>query len=198
MVSVGQVIGITYIVLLVLIALITSILSLLTVKHATSASENGDNKPSCSELVKLWFKTMWKMRGIYSAFVVHVFDVMTDIMVISEWYIADDDKQIEIDSKLMSYLAMGILVFYKLVSSIAILFVSEFSVYRAVLQFFDLYIFEEMIIAHRRVVNKLFTKTDDDDISVNKNNDEDANDDTKEDMSISVAMQKETQGHTQR
>ena len=69
---------------------------------------------------------------------------MTDILVISEWYNAEDNGENEIkniNSTLMADLGIVILVIHKIVSSVAVYFVSG-SIFRAFLQFCDLYIFE--------------------------------------------------------
>ena len=78
---------------------------------------------SCSKMFQLWIKTTWKMRSIYSAFAVHVFDFATDLLVITQWYSAKNgnNKSIDhIDSRLMAWNSIGILIFYKIISTIAV------------------------------------------------------------------------------
>ena len=107
---------------------------------------------SFKKLFSLWIKTMWKMRSIYSAFAVHTFDFMTDVLVIADWWNADDTK--DINSRLMAQVSIGILILYKFISSLAILFIME-SYTRAFLQFCDLLLFEEILRSHKQIVKDI-------------------------------------------
>ena len=54
------------------------------------------------------FRLNDEQRNVYSAFSVHIFDLMTDILVISQWYNAENDFNNKntidhVDSRLMSY-----------------------------------------------------------------------------------------------
>ena len=48
------------------------------------------------DLFKLWIKTVWRMRSVYSSFLVHIFDVFTDLLIIFEWLQLEPNKN-EID-----------------------------------------------------------------------------------------------------
>lgn len=109
-------------------------------------------------LVQLWFKTMWKMRNIYSALAVQIFDVMTDILVIGKWYNEENNSKNDIegiDSKAMAYCSIGVLVFYHVVSAIAVAMIADKKWFlRALAQLFGLLIFEEIFVSHTSVVQK--------------------------------------------
>ena len=81
---------------------------------------------------------------------------MTDLLVITEWYNANkNNNEIpNVDSRLMAQISIGILVFCKIISSIAVIVLTNGSCIRAILQFLDLLLFEEMLIAHKKVVYK--------------------------------------------
>ena len=108
-------------------------------------------------IIQIWFKAMYKMRSVYSAFAVHTFDVVTDLLVIAEWYNAENgNKQVEhIDSRLMAQISIGILLFHKIMSSIAVFIVTNNSFIRACLQFCDFLLFEEMYVGHTKIVKHL-------------------------------------------
>ena len=73
---------------------------------------------SSNSFIKFWWKTVWKMRSVYSSFLVHAFDIATDLIVIIEW-LTEEDKE-HVDSKLMAYFSISIIVFHKIISSFAI------------------------------------------------------------------------------
>ena len=106
----------------------------------------------------LWFKTMWKMRNVYSALAVQIFDVMTDILVIGQWYNAESGDNLGksgVDSKVMAFCSIGVLVFYHVMSSIAVAMIADKQWFqRALLQLLGLLIFEEIFIAHKKIVEK--------------------------------------------
>lgn len=80
---------------------------------------------------------------------------MTDILVIDEWYhAASKNNPIpHVDSRQMAYVSMGILLFHRVVSSLAVLLTTERNYKRAFLQFCDLLIFEKIILVHLKVLN---------------------------------------------
>ena len=99
------------------------------------------------------------MRSIYSAFTVHIFDIMTDLLVISEWYNAENNSDLEgVDSKLMASCSIGILIFYKIISTIGI-YVTTKSPRRALAQFWDLLLIDHIYTAHKRVVTQVTKST---------------------------------------
>ena len=126
----------------------------------------------CRYIIRIWFKAMYKMRSVYSAFAVHTFDVVTDLLVIAEWYNAENgkNKQVEhVDSRLMAQISIGILLFHKIMSSIAVFFVTNNSFIRAFLQFCDFLVFEEMFIGHTKIVKNLKNEQIDNNYTQNQN-----------------------------
>ena len=69
---------------------------------------------------KFWLKTMWKMRNVYSAATVHIFDFATDLLVIGEWIRLENNgknNNIEhVDTQLLAYCSIGIILFHKIIS----------------------------------------------------------------------------------
>ena len=117
---------------------------------------------SCTKMLRLWVKTTWKMKSIYSAFVVHVFDCTTDLLVITDWYNAErglnrDNKVEHVDSRVMAWTSIGILIFYKVISTIGIYLTTK-STLRAFAQFCDLLLLEDIYNAHQRVVTEVKEK----------------------------------------
>ena len=100
---------------------------------------------------KLWFKIVWKLRSVYCSLVVHLFDVLTDILVIISWLSYPDIEGDHIDPKVMAYSALAVLAIHKLVSFIAF-WTKERKLSRCVLQVLDLLIFEEIFLSHKKVV----------------------------------------------
>ncbi len=90
--------------------------------------------------LKLWMKTVWKLRGVYSSLLVHSFDVLTDVLVILQWLDTPNEEGDHIDPQIMAYSAIAIMVFSKTFSAIAIL-VKDRDIFRSILQFVDLLIF---------------------------------------------------------
>ena len=140
----------------------------------------------CSQIIRLWFKAMYKMRSVYSSFAVHTFDVVTDLLVIAEWYNAENgEKEVaHVDSRLMAQISIGILLFHKIMSSTAVFFVTNNSFIRAFLQFCDFLVFEEMFIGHTKIVKNL---RNDDTLNNNNNNNTVASeDDEKSFVNVNV------------
>eukprot|EP01084_Bolivina_argentea_P151128 263820_1 len=107
--------------------------------------------------VKQWIKTVWKLRGVYGALAVHSFDVLTDILVISEWLNEENDDNDHIDPQVMAYSAIFVMISSKLISSVAI-YIKERSIIRSIFQFLDLLIFSEIFETHRKVVSQVRSK----------------------------------------
>ena len=102
--------------------------------------------------LRSWLRVSWKMRSVYSSFLVHSFDIATDLIVILEWL---NDKNVEhVDSKLMAYFSIGVIVFHKIISSFAI-WISEKNLNRAILQLFDVLIYQEIYYGHSKIVTSL-------------------------------------------
>ena len=128
----------------------------------TNENQNSGHKrvPFCIE----WIRVVWKMRGVYSSFLVHSFDIATDLMVIVQWWNAETggkDNDIEnVDTKLMAQTSIAIILFHKLVSSLAI-YVSERNLFRAFLQFIDLLIYQAILDAHKKIIENMNSKAND-------------------------------------
>ena len=151
----GTIFACSYLGIQTLIGFISSIVAVSAVRTVDPSAE----KPSCLKVIRLWVKTTYKMRNVYSSFAVHIFDFMTDILVISEWYDAEkvsNGGPVEhVDSRLMAQVSIGVLIFYKIISSLAIFLITNYSFTRAFLQFWDLLVFEEMFIGHKRIVSNI-------------------------------------------
>eukprot|EP01083_Nonionella_stella_P017990 50333_1 len=106
---------------------------------------------------KLWFKTVYKMRGVYGALAVHSFDVLTDVLVINQWLNTSNTPGDHVDPQAMAYSAIGVLIFSKILSTSAI-YLKEKNIFRCILQLFDLLIFTEIYESHRKVVHQIKNK----------------------------------------
>eukprot|EP01084_Bolivina_argentea_P280006 478766_1 len=117
-------------------------------------------------LIKLWFKTVWKMRSVYTSFAVHVFDQLTDILVILEWWdLEQNGNDIKgINSRIMAICGLTVLLFHRFITSLAF-WVKEKNILRCILQLFDFLVFEEIFICHKRIItqfrNQSETKSED-------------------------------------
>eukprot|EP01083_Nonionella_stella_P123037 370511_1 len=107
---------------------------------------------------KLWVKTVWRMRNVYSGLAVHSFDVLTDVLVILQWLQATDIDGDHVDPQVMAYSAIGVILLAKVVSAIAI-YLKERDIIRAILQLFDLLIFQEIFESHRKIISQMENKT---------------------------------------
>ena len=111
--------------------------------------------------LKLWLKTIYKMRSIYVGLLVHTFDFLTDLTVIYQWYTAESENnnRVEhVDSRLMAYLSIGVLFLYRIVSAIVI-FVTEDNWRFGIAQFLDVLLYFEIFQSHTRLVSNIISKT---------------------------------------
>eukprot|EP01084_Bolivina_argentea_P030231 56047_1 len=106
-------------------------------------------------LIKLWFKMVWKMRSIYASFAVHIFDVLTDILVILEWWnLENNGNDIKnVDARVMSICGILIMFFHRFITTF-VFWVKERNLFRCLLQFVDLLILQEIYIGHRMIVSQ--------------------------------------------
>eukprot|EP01083_Nonionella_stella_P314394 1132398_1 len=136
------------------ITLIVSVLGVSYVRNEyLSAATNNDEKSKYS-FCKLWFRIVWKMRSVYCSLAVHVFDVLTDALVIIEWWNLESDPEVDIehvDARAMAICGIIVLLLYKTVSVIAF-WAKEASFLRCLFQFLDLLIFEEIYVSHTKIV----------------------------------------------
>eukprot|EP01083_Nonionella_stella_P059918 156752_1 len=102
---------------------------------------------------------MWKMRGVYSSFSVHSFDTLTDLLVIYDWWFKENKTNsiTNINSRFMAYNAIGVLIAYRIISSISI-WIKYHDVRRSVLQLLDVLIFQEIYYCHLRIVDEINNK----------------------------------------
>ena len=149
----AQILAYSYIIVQSSICVVSSFVALFASKQ---------NETNCWKVFRLWLKTMWKMRNVYSAFAVHIFDVMTDLLVIAQWWNEEkgSNETNHVDTRLMAICSLGVLLFHKVISTIAIYVTTNRNKFRAFLQFWDLLLFEEMFIAHKKIVKKMTTKTE--------------------------------------
>ena len=115
--------------------------------------ESRKSKKSQKSFCKEWMRTIWKMRSVYSSFIVHSFDITTDIMVIIQWWFEESgsNENIEnINTRLMAQMSIGVLIFHKIMSTFSIYYIEK-NYFRALLQFFDLLILQEIYNAHEKI-----------------------------------------------
>ena len=91
------------------------------------------------------------MRNVYSSFIVHSFDITTDIVVIVQWWFEHDIDGDDIDPRLMAQLSIIILLFHKIISTASI-YVIDGNMNRALLQFCELLLLQEIYLAHRKMI----------------------------------------------
>ena len=104
---------------------------------------------------QLYLSTVWKMRSVYGSLAVHAFDVLTDVLVILNWWHYEQDGDVkDVDARIMAWCGIAVLLFHKLISVIAF-WAKEANIYRCILQFFDLLIFEEIYVSHKRILIQL-------------------------------------------
>eukprot|EP01083_Nonionella_stella_P095985 269614_1 len=106
------------------------------------------------EFGKLWVKTVWKLRGVYSGLAVHSFDVLTDILVILQWLQQPDRDDDHVDTQIMAYSAIFVMCLSRVISTTAI-YLKERDICRCILQFCDLLIFQEIYESHKKVVSQM-------------------------------------------
>eukprot|EP01084_Bolivina_argentea_P132877 234485_1 len=104
---------------------------------------------------KLWIKITWKMRSVYGSFVVHTFDVLTDILVIIEWWNLEkyEGDINHINSNIMAICALTVLLFHRIISTIAF-WAKEANIIRCIFQFVDILIFEEIYVSHKQIISQ--------------------------------------------
>ena len=131
---------------------------------------------SKSNIFKLYCKVVWKMRGVYSSFFIHIFDVFTDYLIIVEWFELGNNKNSDeiavdhVDPTIMAYCGSGILLFHKFIMFIAF-WTKERNILRCILAVCDLLIFQEIYVSHARMVHNYSNATARTLNSKRKNND---------------------------
>eukprot|EP01083_Nonionella_stella_P169012 572109_1 len=111
-----------------------------------------------TKFFRLWLSTVWKMRSVYGGLAVHSFDVLTDVLVIIQWWHEENNEDIKnVDTKVMAASAIFVFIGSKVISAIAI-YIKDRNITRSALQLFDLLIFAELYETHRKVVTQLKSK----------------------------------------
>eukprot|EP01083_Nonionella_stella_P106141 305834_1 len=108
---------------------------------------------TCTGRLKFLFSSINRKRAMYLAILIHIFDTATDIGVILDWHrLSQDEAQGKnlkgMDMQGFFYLSIGVLLFYRLVSSM-IIFGMTHSVKKTLLQLLDLELFETILINWR-------------------------------------------------
>ena len=117
---------------------------------------------TCLEMFKLWAKTTYKMSGVYTCVVIHLFDFATDLLVIREWFMAEDspNEDVEgVDAALMAWNSIGVLIFYRIVSSFGVYATANTEKrILTLLQFLDVLLFVEIYATHKKLVRLIVNK----------------------------------------
>ena len=136
------------------VSVVVAIDQLQDTSNKTTSKNPKNNKTK--QIFISWIKVVWKLRSVYSSFVIHTFDIITDVIVIITWWSEESGENNEtynVDTKLMAQTSIGIIIFHKIMSSFAV-WISERSIIRVILQFFDLLIFFEIFKAHKKVISQ--------------------------------------------
>eukprot|EP01084_Bolivina_argentea_P056112 102726_1 len=174
MVNINRAVTIGYVTIQLIIALFVSLVGAYHVKqHLNRSNEiamkntidviaieiksNAEKVQKDGNFLKLYIKTVYKMRAVYGSLVVHSFDVLTDVLVIIQWMDTPDVEGDHIDPQVMAESAIFVLCLSRTISAFAI-FMEERNIVSAVLQFFDLLIFVEIFHAHKKVVSSVFSE----------------------------------------
>ena len=89
------------------------------------------------------------MRSVYDGLAVHSFDVLTDVLVIMEWLRLSTTPNI-------SYENVDLLIITW--SKIAVIIIITQNIRRALLQLFDMLIFEEIYESYKEIVSQFKNK----------------------------------------
>eukprot|EP01084_Bolivina_argentea_P151129 263821_1 len=150
MTNTDTIVTFAYIIIQVSVAVFVSIAGAIHVRRCIDKS-NSDN------LWKSWIKTVWKMKNVYGALAVHCFDVLTDVLVILEWLKLKNVDGDHINPQIMAYSAIFVMLFSKVISTMAI-YIKDADIIRCILQIFDLLIFQEIYESHRKIVCRMKSK----------------------------------------
>ena len=95
--------------------------------------------------------------------VVHLFDVLTDTLIIIEWwYLEERQGDIEhVNPRMMAQCGIFVLLLHRVMSTLAFS-IKDKSPYRSLLQFFDVLIFEEIQSTHKKIVSEFKNHVDSD------------------------------------
>ena len=121
-------------------------------KNSNKTTTTTDKKSFIME----WAATVWKIRSVYFSFIVHSFDIATDIMVVVQWWYEESNgnETDNVDTRLMAKFSIFVLGLHKLMSTLGI-YSEQRNCRRALLQFFDLLIFLEIYNAHKKIMSNI-------------------------------------------
>ena len=129
--------------------------------HETHELSGGEyNEKTQTDILRLY----WEMRNVYTSFIVHVFDVFTDYLIVIEWFELgrlekqsgnDDIDAVEnVDPTLMAYFSVSVLIVHK-ISCVISFWMKEKNISRCILAFFGLIIFQEIYVSHKSIIHKI-------------------------------------------
>ena len=106
------------------------------------------NKKRIWKLFKQWAKLVWKKKKIYLALIPHFFDQATDLGVILVYHEYNQNNvNIGINTHYLFWISIAILIFHRLISSLAIYLLTS-SKFDAFLQIFDVLTVKCVWISH--------------------------------------------------
>ena len=158
----SQIVITSYVTLQILVIIMVSILASSTIFKFLALNKDWKPKFSKSSIFYLWFRITWKMRAIYGSLLVHIFDFFTDLLVIHQWYTQENNKDSDVvehvNTPLMASWSIAVLIFHRVISSLAIYVTTQYNIKYAILQFFDILLFIEIYNSHAYLVNSILTK----------------------------------------
>eukprot|EP01084_Bolivina_argentea_P025301 47041_1 len=121
--------------------------------------DNKKKQNTCLSQIKQVGKTMNRLRSIYFVILVHIFDTLTDFLIMLEWYIKGQYEKNKSNCSFPSisymgcfYCAVIILLFYRVLSAHYVYQYYKQShckaIVQSILQFFDISIFFEVYQSH--------------------------------------------------
>lgn len=149
--------------ILISYACVQSVAALSIVGHAVyrmyqriTANEDVESKPQT--LLKLFRMLMIQMGAIYGNVFLHIFDFMTDALVISQWFTTDAHH---IDDLLIAWLAVSFLILYRLASPFAVYITSDFTDWKeGLMQFFDVLFLFDLYQTHQKIIGEFNAELD--------------------------------------
>ena len=80
-----------------------------------------DQKFTTAGMIQQWAKLFWRKKKVYFALLPHFFDQATDLGVIFEYYrYIRNEEDIGIDTKYLFFTSISVIIFHRIVSSVAI------------------------------------------------------------------------------
>eukprot|EP01084_Bolivina_argentea_P055165 101145_1 len=124
----------------------------------TKETNETNNKPTLYSRAKNIGKTMMRLRAIYFVILVHIFDTLTDFLIMLEWFVKGSyEMNGDCEFQNINYLgcfycAVVILLFYRILSAHYVYKYYQQSkikaIIQSILQFLDISIFYEVYQSH--------------------------------------------------